>query len=201
MTSRTLHALSLVLVAVTAGCGTSATARFYTLTATATSDGGPATRSAVVVGPVSVPASVDRPQFVVQVAPNRVEIDEFNRWAAPLNDAIAQVVANNLAVLLGTADVATAPLATGAPTHRVTLDVQRFETVRGEAAVVDVVWAVRPTAGGSPRSGRTVAREPVQGTDFDALAAAHSRAFAQVSRDIAAAIRTAADAPAAPHAK
>ena len=197
MTSRTLHALSLVLVAVTAGCGTSATARFYTLTATATSDGAAATRAAVVVGPVSVPASVDRPQFVVQVAPNRVEIDEFNRWAAPLNDAIAQVVANNLAVLLGTADVGTAPLAGVRPTHRVALDVQRFETVQGEAAVVDVVWAVRPTAGGDPRAGRTMAREPAPGNNFDALAAAHSRALAQVSRDIATAIRAVGDSTSA----
>jgi uncharacterized lipoprotein YmbA len=52
-----------------------------------------------MVGPVSVPASVDQPEFVVQVAPNRVEVDEFNRWATPLNDAIAQVVAGDLVKL------------------------------------------------------------------------------------------------------
>jgi hypothetical protein len=35
-----------------------------------------------------------------------------------------------------------------------------------------------------------VAREPVQGEGFDALAAAHSRAIATLSGDIAAAIRS-----------
>jgi uncharacterized lipoprotein YmbA len=32
-------------------------------------------RAAVMVGPVSVPAAVDRPEFVVQTAPNRVDVD------------------------------------------------------------------------------------------------------------------------------
>jgi hypothetical protein len=42
---------------------------------------------------------------------------------------------------------------------------------------------------GAARSGRTVAREGVTDSSFDALAAAHSRALATVSEDIAAAIR------------
>ena len=146
-----------------------------------------------MVGPVSVPASVDQPQFVVQVAPNRVEVDEFNRWAAPLSDSIARAVAGDLAVLLGTPDVATAPLANFNPAYRVTIDVQRFESVQGQAALVEAVWTVRKTAGGETRSGRTVAREAVQGDGFDALAAAHSRALATMSADIAAAIRAEAE--------
>ena len=48
----------------------------------------------------------------------------------------------------------------------------------------------RAQAAGGPNSlGTHVAREPVQGDGFDALAAAHSRALAQLSGDIAAAIR------------
>jgi uncharacterized protein len=143
----------------------------------------------VMVGPVTIPAAVEQPQLVVQVAPNRVEVDEFNRWVAPLNDGIARAVAGDLAVLLGTPDVAAAPLANFNPAYRVTIDVQRFDSIRGEAALLEAVWAVRKTAGGETRSGRTVAREAVQGEGFDALAAAHSRALARMSGDIAAAIR------------
>jgi len=54
--------------------------------------------------------------------------------------------------------------------------------------------AVQRSASGETRSGRTTAREAVQGKDFDALAAAHSRALARVSADIAAAIRAEAGA-------
>ena len=194
MGSRITHIFSIALFAIAAvGCGASAPSRFYTLDSTASPEGSPSANYAVAVGPISIPASVDRPQFVVQVAPNRVTVDEFNRWAAPLDDSIARAVAGNLAVLLGTPRVAGAPLANFDPAYRVTLDIQRFESVPGESALVEAVWTVRKLAGGATRSGRTVAREPVQGQGFDALAAAHSRALAKVSGDIAAAIQAEAD--------
>jgi uncharacterized lipoprotein YmbA len=71
--------------------------------------------------------------------------------------------------------------------------VQRFESIQGQAAVVEAVWVVHKTVGGQTRSGRTTAREPVQGDSFDALAAAHSRALVKLSSDIAAAIRAEAE--------
>jgi uncharacterized lipoprotein YmbA len=186
-----LTLLGLVTTAVI-GCGASAPARYYTLDSTATPNGAPVARIAVTVGPVSIPAAVDQPQFVVQVASNRVEIDEFNRWDAPLGDSIARAVAGDLTVLLGTPNVAAAPFANFDPTYTVTIEVQRFDSIRGEAALVEALWTVRKTAGGETRSGRSVAREAVQGEGFDALAAAHSRALASMSADIASAIRTAA---------
>ena len=184
------------LALVAAGCA-SAPSKFYTLNSTAT--GGTATNDnlAVIVGPVSIPAEVDRPQFTVQVAPNRVAVDEFNRWAAPLSDNIARAVAGDLAVLLGTPRVATSPASFEAA-YRVSISVQLFESVPGKSVLVDAVWTVRPPVGGAAQSGRTVASEPVAGIDFDALAAAHSRALAKVSSDIAAAIRVLAGAKSGP---
>jgi uncharacterized protein len=177
-----------LFAAAAAGCA-SAQPHFYTLDSTASPGSAPATHVAVLVGPVTVPASVDQPQFVVQVAPNRVDVEEFNRWASPLNESIARALAGDLASQLGTPDVTAGPLANFNPDYRVTINVQRFESVQGEAALVEAIWVVRSTTGGRTRSGRTVAREPVQGDGFDALAAAHSRALAKVSADIASAIR------------
>jgi uncharacterized lipoprotein YmbA len=182
-----------LLAAAAASCSTTATSRFYTLDSTATADGASSAPGSVMVGPVTIPAAVDRPEFVVQVAPNRVEVEEFNRWVAPLSDAIARVVAGNLVVILGTPAVATAPLANFNPAYLVTIDIQRFDSIRGQAAVLEAVWTVRKTAGGTTRSSRTVARETVQSDGFDALAAAHSRALAKLSGDIAAAIRAEAE--------
>lgn len=182
-----------MLAAAVTGCGTTAPARFYSLDSTAVADGAPATSVTVMVGPVSVPAAVDQPEFVVNTAPNQVEVDEFNRWVAPLNDAIARAVAGDLVVLLGTPNVATAQLANFNPQYQVMIDVLRFESIPGQAASVAAVWTVRKTSDGETRSGRTTSREPVQGQGFDALAAAHSRAIAKVSADIAAAIRAEAE--------
>ena len=189
---RTAYLISIAFIAAAAGCST-APARFYSLDSTATADSAPAAHASVMVGPVTIPASVDQPEFVVRVAANRVEVDEFNRWVSPLGDGIARAVAGDLVVLLGSPDVAAAQLANFNPDYRVTIDVQRFESIRGDAAVVEAVWTVRKTAGGETRSGRTVAREAVQGQGFDALAAAHSRALTKMSGDIAAAIRAEAE--------
>ena len=190
MAQRKAYLLTIALAAVALwACATSASSHFYRLDSAATPNGAAPLQTAVMVGPVAVPAAVDRPEFVVQVAPNRVEVDEFNRWDAPLDDSIARAVAGDLSVLLASPNVTTAPLADFNPAYGVTINVQRFESVKGETALVDAVWAVRSAPSGKTRSGRTIAREAVQGEGFDALAAAHSRALAKVSGDIAAAIR------------
>lgn len=172
-----------------AGCSPTAPSRFYTLDSTATSGAALPAPSSVMIGSVAIPASVDQPQFVVQVAANRVEIDEFNRWAAPLNDSIARAVAGDLSAQLGTPNVATTRLPNFNPDYVVTIEVQRFESTRGKTALIEAVWAVRKTATGETLSGRTGASESVQGDSFDALAAAHSRALATISNDIATTIR------------
>ena len=192
MKKQFVHFTVIAFVAVIAAGCASAPARFYTLNSTAKGDGTTAANYAVAVGPVTVPAEVDRPQFTVQLAPNRVAVDEFNRWAAPLNENIARVVAGDLATVLGTPRVTSGALTSFNPDYRVTLDIQKFASVPGKSVQIEAVWIVRKSAGGVSLSGRTIANEPAPG-DYEALAAAHSRALARVSGDLAAAIRTEAD--------
>ena len=89
-----------IFVGLAAGCASPAS-RFYTLSA-ATAPTTTSSNLSIVVGPVSVPAVVDRPQIVVTTGPNQVRPEEFNRWAAPLQNSIARVVAENLVAMLGT---------------------------------------------------------------------------------------------------
>lgn len=187
---RRLAALAIpwALAIVAAGCASPAS-RFYTLSAAPT-PAAASTNLSVAVGPVSVPAAVDRPQIVVSMGPNQVRLDEFNRWASPLQNNIARVVAENLVALLGTPRVATSPQTLSAEAdYRVAIEVQRFESALGEAATLDAVWTVRRAKGGKSQTGRTTVREPAPEQGYDALAAAHSRAVARLSRDIAEAVR------------
>lgn len=178
-----------LIVAVAAGCGTSAQSHFYTLDPVAIVDHAPPSNLSVIVAPVRVPATVDQPQFVIQVAQNRAEVEEFDRWVAPLDESIASAVAGDLSILLASPEVVTAPLADFSPQYRVAINVQRFESVKGESTLLVAVWTVRSAVNGKITSGRTVAREPAQGEAFEALAAAHSRGLAKLSSDIATAIR------------
>ncbi|MDG2305713.1 MAG: PqiC family protein [Candidatus Binatia bacterium] len=182
--------LSLLSAVALALACSSPTSRFYTLAPTVPADLSAHAALAIGVGPVEIPSAVDRPQFVLQVAPNRVTLHEYHRWAAPLGEAIAQTVAADLSALLGTPDVVPLPAPGFRYDLRVTLDVQRFESVPDQRVEIDAVWSVHDSADpAGMRSGRTVAQEPVEGRDVEALAAAHSRALGQLSRRIAQAIQ------------
>ena len=174
-----------------AGCASSPQSSFYTLSATA-APAAPSVASTygVSVGPVSVPETVDRPQMTLQVSANQVAIDEFHRWAEPLAGGIAQAVAANLRSLLGTARIAAAPAVTGGkPEYRVAMNVVRFESKLGDSATLDVLWTIGRGDDDAVRSGHSEVVQPA-GSGYDALVAAHSRALARVSEDIAAAIRS-----------
>ena len=176
------------LCAVAAGCATTPS-HFYILSPTATPAAATSDLS-VVVGPVSIPASVDLPQIVVSTGPNQVSLDDFNRWASPLQDNVSRVVAEDLVAMLGTPRVSLFHQSLNADAdYRVAIEVQRFESAPGEAATLNAVWIVRRTKEGRAHTGRTTVREPALDKGYDALVAAHSRALAHMSQDIADAVR------------
>ena len=181
-----------VLAGLLGGCATPAS-RFYTLNGTATAAPSAPSPVSVAVGPVSIPATVDRPQIVVNTSANQVEVDEFNRWAAPLQNNISRVVAENLGALLGAPRV-TQTLGVESD-FRVAIEVQRFESTPGDSAVLDAAWVVRRAKDGRIETGRTTVREPVPQKGYDALVAAHSRAVGRLSADIANAVRALDGAP------
>ena len=84
---------TLLVVAATVGAGCAGSPpQFYTLSANGAAAPPAAPTYSVTVGPVSVPEIVDRPQFVVRVAQNQVELAEHARWAEPLKGAIPRVI-------------------------------------------------------------------------------------------------------------
>lgn len=193
MTHRFALIAALFATAVVAGCATPPS-HFYTLSPAATEPAIPAAGTAsglaVVVGPVSIPAVVDIPQIVVNSGSNQVTIDEYNRWASPLQNNIANVVAENLVTMLGTPRVSIFQQSLNADAdYRVAIEVQSFESAPGKAATLNAIWTVRRTKDGKAVTGRTVVRQAVQDKSYGALVAAHSRALARVSEEIAEAIR------------
>ena len=180
------------LGALLAGCVSTPESRFFTLSTLSAGTNHTAASStlSVVVGPVSVPAAVDRPQIVVSTGPNQVRVDDFNRWASPLQSNISRVVADNLVTMLGTPRVTVFPQTLSANAdYQAAVEVQSFGSALGEAATLDAVWTVRRVKDGKLQMGRTTVREPAPERGYEALAAAHSRAVARLSQDIAGAVR------------
>lgn len=180
------------LTMATTACSRSPRVVFYTLEPGSQTDtvNAPAAVPAVAVGPVTLPEVVDRPQLVMRVAANRVDILEMHRWAEPLKSEIPRLVAENLRRLLGTSRVSSYLQNAGAEAdYRVLMDIQRFESLPGEGVTVEASWSLRRGVGGTPKNGHSLVREPVEADGYDPLVAAYGRALLAVSRDLAAAIR------------
>lgn len=159
---------------------------FYALNSSQEALTGYPSTVSVAVGPVSIPEAVNRPEMVVQVGPNEVALDEFNRWAAPLQGDIQRVLMENLARLLGTARVSRYPQGPiTSPDFRVEIEVLRFESIPGEAVLLEVIWTVRGKSEKVERTARATLREAARGPRYEELVAAHSRALGTLSRDLA----------------
>ena len=186
---KTTASIILCAIGFLASCASVPAEHFYALTAEAPVQralAGSAEDLSISVGPVTLAEIVDHPQLVVTVAVNRVVILDQQRWAEPLASEISRVVALNLARQLGASKVSAQPQIGGTvAAFRVALDVQRFESIAGKEVFIETLWTLRRTAGGEPISGRSMVKEPLASSGYDAIVAAHSRALAELSRDIA----------------
>lgn len=167
--------------------------RSYVLTAAApaplppTAERGPT----VGVGPVLIPAYLDRSSIVARVAGDELRLSESHHWAEPLKDGISRVVAENLSAMIPTDAVVIFPWRTPwAVQYRVILEILRFDGARGGPVVLNARWRLLDGAGKEELALRAVTlSEPAGDASYAALVAAHGRLLARVSRDIAAEIK------------
>lgn len=189
-----LHpALAGLLLFQLAGCGKPSPAvTYYNLVpkepAALTSSPTPSASLAVGVGPVSFPESLERAQMAVRIDEQRLKFSEFHRWSGSLAEDFAKVFLEDLSASLpGTARLAIYPWGQYfQPTHRVTIDVRRFDGTPGGEAVLEARWTVSDGEGkilfGSRKS---VIRTPTTGNGFLNLVTAQSESVAELAREIA----------------
>jgi hypothetical protein len=144
----------------------------------------------VGVLPVGLPGPLDRPQLVSFVGPGELRIDEFLRWAEPLDAGVARVLAENLSTLLPEARVVRWPWPARAPLRcRVRVDIARFGSQPEGAVDLEARVALLP--GGHERplltrrfAGRRAAAPGDPARDVEAM----SGLLLELSREVAAAV-------------
>jgi len=131
-----------------AGCASSAPTRFYVLSplASSTSDSQvPKDEGciAIGIGPVELPAYLDRPQIVTRVSENELSLSEFNKWAEPLKDNLTRVLVENLSTLICADAISIFPWKGPTPIdYQVEVTVIRMDgSVGGNASLV-ARWAI-----------------------------------------------------------
>jgi uncharacterized lipoprotein YmbA len=140
------------------------------------------------VGPVEIPEILDRPQIVTRSGPNKLNIDEFHRWAGRIDESFTQVLAENISLLIGTDQVAVYPWQTDfKPRYRIALKIAYFVGQWGKDVLLEATWSVSSQQSQQTQTKRkSVINEPLSPEpDYEALVAAHSRAIARLSREIA----------------
>jgi uncharacterized lipoprotein YmbA len=123
--------------------------RFYTLAArqAGTSASPSASTLSVVVGPVTLPAYLDRNEVAVRVSPSELRYALTERWAEPLVQNFTRVLIENLGRALGSESVSGIVNATTpTPDYSVEVVVIRFEAGADGNAQATMRWAVRDKA-------------------------------------------------------
>lgn len=187
-----------VLLAALGGCAATQPTSFYTLAAAGEGEerppraAGGRERLTVGLGPVTLPAYLDRPEIVTREGANQVRLAEFHRWAEPLEPLLARTMAQDLYRLLDAEDVVPIPQRRDIALDRVIeVEFSRLDADPEGRVTLDARWWIY--RGGGDRllaSGRSEVAEPgAAPPDYAGIVAAMSRAVAGLSRDIAAAVR------------
>jgi uncharacterized protein len=193
-----LAMLSLALL-VLGGCGSTPPTRLYVLPTL--TDASPPTSTAkrdltIGVGPVTLPPYLDRPQIVTRASRVKLDLAEFDQWAASLQDTVARVLAENLSLLIPTDRVVLHPWPrTTAIDYQVIVEVTQFDRALGGEVVLVARWSI--TAANEQELMMRKARfsAPAGGRDYKATVTAMSRTLEALSRDIAATIQSMAQQP------
>lgn len=133
---------------------------------------------------VTIPSQVDQPELVVRQPDGSMALLESERWIAPLGAELRTALSLSLA-RQWQADPRPAVAQGTAGAARVSVDVQRFDSLPGQYALIDAVWTL--TTGDTPAqkvSCRSSIRIPVSG-GYPELAKGHQAAIEELASLIA----------------
>jgi uncharacterized lipoprotein YmbA len=180
------------IVLFLAGCGASPPVRFYSLQALELAQEPDAEGAATMsLGPLRLPDYLARTQFVTRGDGAEVIVDDYHRWAEPLDDAITRIVAVNVDNLVdGLIVVAFRSSNLLEYDYRLQGSVVRFDADQAGRAFLVVQWGIATPEGDvvvPPRRSEYQAQASRSG-DPGAVAIALNDTVAQFSREIAGAI-------------
>jgi len=185
------------VLCIIAGCASTPSSRFYVLSPLSDAERsheavqGP--RGTVVgLGPVVFPEYLDRPHIVTRVGGSELTVAEFDYWAEPLDKSVPRVLAENLSTLLRRDDIIVLPWSIAANAkYRVMVAITRLDGAVGGDVVLTAAWGVRQERDKVPVVARKMTLSaPTDAPGYQGLVSAHNRVLADLSREIANALRT-----------
>ncbi|MEO6872208.1 MAG: ABC-type transport auxiliary lipoprotein family protein [Chthoniobacterales bacterium] len=178
--------LTLFSLLLFAGCGSSPKTHFYTLSVPPATTGRHSISSPVQLAAVHIPPTLDRVKMVRLTNENSVQISETDRWSAPFDEMVRNILSQDLVPLLpkGKVILPRAPAPPGTGTLVVTI--ATFGPNVGGEVKLNGSWALLSSNSGAPQLERTFQIDAGPAADAEATAAAMSRALGRLASTMAA---------------
>jgi uncharacterized lipoprotein YmbA len=143
------------------------------------------------IGPVSIPDYLDKPQIVTRAPANELLLSEFNLWGGSLKTDVHRVLIENISLLLASEPVTVVGWKTYVPgAYRIPVYLLRFDAVPDGSLFLEAKWGI------VAQDGRPVVAiressitKPVRGKEYSDIISAMSDALADLSKEIASAIK------------
>ena len=190
------HLNRLILLSVSAlltACASTPT-NFYTLESLSRPPAATTTASAkkllIGIGPLTLPALLDRKGIVTRAENNSVQIAEFDQWAAPLQNNVIAVLSKNVAALQPDAIVRAYPWSVyGNVDYRVIIDITRFDTQLGKSANLEASWAIMEEKNHTiVGNGQTKLQQPLNDPSYNSAAQGLSKLLSDLSQQLSMAL-------------
>ena len=142
------------------------------------------------IGPLTLPALLDRKGIVTRAENNSVQIAEFDQWAAPLQNNVIAVLSKNVATLQPNAIVRAYPWSVyGNVDYRVIIDITRFDTQLGKSANLEASWAIMEEKNHTIISnGQTKLQQPLNDASYNSAAQGLSKLLSELSQQLSLAL-------------
>jgi uncharacterized lipoprotein YmbA len=145
----------------------------------------------LVVGPVTVPPYLDRPQIVTRTSRAKLVLADFDQWAAPLADTIARVLAEDLALVIPTERVVLYPWPrTIDPDYQIAVEVLQFDRGSGNQVVLAARWSLLDRDGKELVMRTSRISQAAGGADYEATVTAMGRTLEVLAQDMATTLRS-----------
>ena len=137
---------------------------------------------------VELPGTINRTQMIRRTGNHRIEMSSFHRWADYPDRLVQQVLTQNLSFLLSDARVLSAPWPVDLkPDITVFFHFLELIGTADKKMLLTAEWTI--SGNQDPpvvQSHRRTFSEPIPGSGFDDLAAAHSQVLERLCREVAA---------------
>ncbi|OAI17009.1 hypothetical protein A1359_00170 [Methylomonas lenta] len=171
-------------------CASSPPTHFYTLESQsrppATTTSAIAKKPLIGIGPLSLPALLDRNQIVTRTEDSSIQLAEFDQWAAPLKDNVIAVLSENVSILQPNAIVRAYPWSIyGNVDYRVIIDITRFDTQLGKWVNLEASWVImEETTLAIISNGQVKLQSPLNDASYNTVVQELSKLLGEFSQQI-----------------